>query len=132
MGAAARAPLALERHAHCRSALSGRPDGRLVTAAGAWFTLKSSSPGCIYARSIRESAMPKAKLFPNGGSQAVRLPKEFRFEGTEVDVVREGDTVILRPARRDRSDLWERIDRRRGNEILAYPARAVLDDPTFD
>jgi len=76
--------------------------------------------------------MPKAKLFPNGGSQAVRLPKEFRFEGTEVDVVREGDTVILRPARRDRSDLWERIDRRRGNEILAYPARAVLDDPTFD
>jgi len=76
--------------------------------------------------------MAKAKLFPNGGSQAVRLPKEFRFEGTEVDVVRVGDTVFLRPARRDRSDLWERIDRRRGNEILEYPSQPMLDEKTFD
>ena len=32
--------------------------------------------------------MPKAKLFSNGGSQAVRLPAEFRFEGDDVDVRR--------------------------------------------
>jgi len=38
-----------------------------------------------------------AKLFSNGRSQAVRLPKEFRFEGTEVSVRREGDAVILEP-----------------------------------
>jgi antitoxin VapB len=38
-----------------------------------------------------------AKLFSNGRSQAVRLPKEFRFKGSEVSVRREGDAVILEP-----------------------------------
>ena len=38
---------------------------------------------------------PTAKLFMHGRSQAVRLPKEFRFEGTEVRVSRIGDRVIL-------------------------------------
>jgi len=40
-----------------------------------------------------------AKLFRNGRSQAVRLPREFRFEGGEVSVRREGDAVILEPLR---------------------------------
>jgi antitoxin VapB len=39
--------------------------------------------------------MPAAKLFTHGGSQAVRLPKEFRFEGTEVHVRRVGSEVVL-------------------------------------
>ena len=41
----------------------------------------------------------RAKLFPNGGSQAVRLPKDFRFsdEETEVLVRRDGRRVILEP-----------------------------------
>ena len=41
--------------------------------------------------------MPKAKLFMNGGSQAVRLPAEFRFEGAEVDIRKDPKTgeVIL-------------------------------------
>jgi antitoxin VapB len=39
--------------------------------------------------------MPAAKLFNHGGSQAVRLPKEFRFEGTEVHVRRVGNDVVL-------------------------------------
>jgi len=38
-----------------------------------------------------------AKLFLHGRSQAVRLPKEFRFEGTEVRVSKIGDKVILEP-----------------------------------
>jgi antitoxin VapB len=38
-----------------------------------------------------------AKLFKNGRSQAVRLPAEFRFEGTEVFIERQGDAVVLRP-----------------------------------
>lgn len=41
--------------------------------------------------------MTVAKIFTHGGSQAVRLPKEFRFEGTEVFVRRVGDDVILSP-----------------------------------
>lgn len=37
----------------------------------------------------------RAKLFQHGRSQAVRLPKEFRFEGTEVYVRRVGNDVVL-------------------------------------
>ena len=44
--------------------------------------------------------MSKAKLFSNGGSQAVRLPAEFRFEGDDVDVRRDpltGDVILSKP-----------------------------------
>lgn len=41
--------------------------------------------------------MKTAKLFRNGDSQAVRLPKEFRFEGSEVLIRRVGDAVVLLP-----------------------------------
>ncbi len=40
--------------------------------------------------------MATAKLFQHGGSQAVRLPKEFRFEGSEVEIERRGDEVVLK------------------------------------
>lgn len=48
----------------------------------------------------RRSEMPRAKLFWNGRSQAVRLPKEFRFRGEEVNIRREGKRVILEPLKR--------------------------------
>lgn len=38
-----------------------------------------------------------AKIFMNGRSQAVRLPKEFRLKGTEVRIRKEGQKVILEP-----------------------------------
>jgi antitoxin VapB len=60
----------------------------------------------------------RAKLFMHGGSQAVRLPKEFRFEGAEVTIRKEGDRVILQPVRRDTKKLWEEIDRIRGDEQI--------------
>ena len=41
--------------------------------------------------------MDTAKLFTTGRSQAVRLPKEFRFEGDEVFIKRVGDAVVLLP-----------------------------------
>ena len=41
--------------------------------------------------------MMTAKLFENGRSQAVRLPKECRFSGDEVAVNKVGDIVILTP-----------------------------------
>ena len=40
--------------------------------------------------------MSTAKVFMTGRSQAIRLPKEFRFEGAEVEIFRRGDEVILR------------------------------------
>lgn len=45
--------------------------------------------------------MKTAKIFRHGGSQAVRLPKEFRFKGTEVVVERRGEEVVLRPRSRE-------------------------------
>ncbi len=41
--------------------------------------------------------MKTAKLFKSGRSQAVRLPKEFRFEGSQVYVKRMGSAVVLLP-----------------------------------
>jgi antitoxin VapB len=43
--------------------------------------------------------MTTAKIFPNGRSQAVRLPKEFRFDCDEVYVRRLGSAVVLLPKR---------------------------------
>ena len=41
--------------------------------------------------------MITAKIFRHGGSQAVRLPKAFRFSGTEVEIEKHGDDVLLKP-----------------------------------
>jgi antitoxin VapB len=41
--------------------------------------------------------MNTAKIFQHGGSQAVRLPKAFRFEGTEVFIEKRDDEVVLKP-----------------------------------
>ena len=41
--------------------------------------------------------MKTAKLFKNGNSQAVRLPKDFRFEGGSVYMQRLGNSVVLTP-----------------------------------
>jgi len=47
--------------------------------------------------------MQTAKLFQNGRSQAVRLPKDYRFSGTDVFIQKVGDSVILFP----KDKIWE-------------------------
>lgn len=72
--------------------------------------------------------MLTAKLFTNGSSQAVRLPKEFRFVGNEVYAQKIGETVMLVP--KDKAwetfmegldgftdDYFEAIENHRDNEI---------------
>lgn len=49
--------------------------------------------------------MKTAKLFQNGQSQAVRLPKEFRFDDTEVFIKKSGNIVQLIP----RTDSWQSL-----------------------
>lgn len=52
----------------------------------------------------------KAKLFKSGGSQAVRLPKAYRFQGqTEVVVRRQGNCVILEPVLMEWSEQFLKI-----------------------
>ena len=47
--------------------------------------------------------METAKLFINGSSQAVRLPKEYRFPGNEVGIRKVGNSAILFP----KDQVWE-------------------------
>lgn len=53
--------------------------------------------------------METAKIFINGRSQAVRLPKAFRFEDDEVFIKRVGEAVVLLP-RRGWSTLFDALD----------------------
>ena len=53
--------------------------------------------------------MKKAKLFTNGRSQAVRLPKEFRFKGDSVNIKKVGNTVVLSPDEEEEMGLGDRL-----------------------
>jgi len=78
--------------------------------------------------------MDKAKVFWSGRSQAVRLPKEFRFETGEVSIRRHGRSVILEPLARD----WAWLDQvigtvdddfaKAAQERPAEQDRPALDD----
>lgn len=61
----------------------------------------------------RSTTEGRARLFWNGRSQAVRLPKEFRFDGDEVIIRREGESVILEPVpvRGWPEGYWSELDR---------------------
>jgi antitoxin VapB len=59
-----------------------------------------------------------AKLFRSGRSQAVRLPKEFRFEGDEVRIRRVGNGVLLEPKETDVRAWLKAIDDLRGEPFM--------------
>jgi antitoxin VapB len=78
---------------------------------------------------------PTAKLFKHGRSQAVRLPKEFRLPGKEVQVRRVGSGVLLEPLEFDIKSWLAELDRYRdipfmekGREQPAMPE----DDVSFE
>ena len=75
--------------------------------------------------------MQSAKLFLNGRSQAVRLPKAFRFEGmTEVFIERDGQRVILSPSRRPSIDtLIQALNDFESLPDRAQPAQAGTREP---
>ncbi len=50
--------------------------------------------------------MAKAKVFKSGNSQALRLPKEFRLSGTEVEIFRRGDEIVLKDKPRTMADAF--------------------------
>lgn len=63
--------------------------------------------------------MTTTRIFQSGNSQAVRLPKEFRFEVDEVEILRRGDEVILRAPRRSAADVFD--------ALAALPADVLAD-----
>jgi antitoxin VapB len=74
-----------------------------------------------------------AKLFRNGRSQAVRLPKEFRFRGEKVQVRRVNTGVLLEPVL-DVKDWFARLDSAGPGDFMTdgrdqpiTPSRKILD-----
>jgi antitoxin VapB len=55
--------------------------------------------------------MKTAKIFQNGQSQAVRLPKEFRFKDDHVYVKKSGNVVMLIPAKDSWESLFDSLDK---------------------
>ena len=51
----------------------------------------------------------RAKVCSNGGSQAIRLPKKFRVDASEVEIWREGDELRLRPVKGPGFSSWEEM-----------------------
>lgn len=72
--------------------------------------------------------MDKAKVFWSGRSQAVRLPKKYRFETEEVTIRREGSKVVLEPQKAPAEDEWAWLDKMPG-ELDEDFVRAALDRP---
>jgi antitoxin VapB len=73
-----------------------------------------------------------AKLFMHGRSQAVRLPKEFRFEGSEVRVSKVGDKVILEPLKKQPFDTeawFARLDELGARDFLPD---GIPEDPPLE
>ncbi|MGZ8903242.1 MAG: antitoxin [Methylobacter sp.] len=68
--------------------------------------------------------MNTAKIFWSGRSQAVRLPRDFRFEGNQVRIRRHGNAVILEPIPHD----WTWLDSLTGNLDEDF-AQAVNEQP---
>ena len=84
--------------------------------------------------------MQKAKLFKNGNSQAVRLPKAFRFEGDEVFIKKVGDAIVLLPESAPWQTLFDSLDQFSddfmtapdGTIERAQPGASDTRSPLFD
>ncbi|MCP4357013.1 MAG: antitoxin [Chloroflexi bacterium] len=78
--------------------------------------------------------MKVAKLFMNGNSQAVRLPKEFRFDGDRVYIKRVSNGVLLLPHEKSWQIMLDALDQfsddifEGGREQPAQQTRAELEE----
>jgi len=68
-----------------------------------------------------------ARIFKSGGSQAVRLPKKFRFDDDEVRIYRVGSKVILEPIKRQWSEAF--LGLAGSAEDFPYPQDFESADP---
>jgi len=59
---------------------------------------------------VRRLIMRTAKIFQNGQSQAVRLPKEFRFEEDEVFIKKQGNATVLLPVKNPWKSLFDSLN----------------------
>lgn len=53
--------------------------------------------------------MAEARVFKSGNSQALRLPKEFRFESDRVEIFRRGNEIVLRELRPSAAEIFDTL-----------------------
>jgi antitoxin VapB len=70
-----------------------------------------------------------ARLFRNGRSQAVRLPREFRFDGDEVRIRQFGEGVLLEPVISDASKWFAELDRFKTKPFMKKGTRRQPETP---
>ncbi len=84
------------------------------------------------------AVLSTAKVFTTGRSQAVRLPKAFRFDTTEVTIERKGDAVILRAKVQTKDEWWAQMEsamnglRGRIEPVERYRSPLTDDIASFD
>ena len=78
--------------------------------------------------------MKTAKLFKNGQSQAVRLPKEFRMAGSEVYIKKQGEAIVLLPKQNSWKSLFDSLDHFAKNLKIErnQPKEDQKRDPMFE
>lgn len=59
--------------------------------------------------------MKTAKIFRSGNSQAVRIPKEFQMEGDEVEILKKGESLVLRPKAKSWAALFKSLEKFTGD-----------------
>lgn len=84
-----------------------------------------------------QAALETAKIFTTGRSQAVRLPKAYRFTTSEVTIERQGNAVILRPKVQTKDEWWDEMEQIlagfEGMPVDIERDRSGLSDPVgFD
>ncbi|CAN5729307.1 hypothetical protein BH11VER1_BH11VER1_27450 [soil metagenome] len=70
--------------------------------------------------------MKTAKVFQHGGSQAVRIPRAFRFEGSEVQIEKHGNEVVLKPLTQSKFRTFREIARHLAEK---FPDAANFPEP---
>jgi antitoxin VapB len=60
---------------------------------------------------MRRVPLKTAKIFRSRNSQAVRIPKEFQLEGSEVEIVKKGSSPVVRPCRRSWAPLFDSLNK---------------------
>jgi antitoxin VapB len=76
--------------------------------------------------------MANTSVFQSGNSQAVRLPKEFRFKSKTVEIFRRGDEVVLRERPRTMGDLIKDLPDVGDDFDANIPDRAAEPAPSWN
>lgn len=84
-----------------------------------------------HIQNIREVIMRTVSIFKNGNNRAIRLPRDLDFEGvSELEIVREGDSIILRPVRPTWGSFLEL--EKADPDFMAERGDVVSDEGRFD